>query len=105
MKRIIQPAINIVGDILGYGRCPITNDTLLFLEKITIPYSSQDYMIISRRALREMPEEILAGKISNLLRNTGLESGTYSENEIRENVRRASDKLYTPNTTFHERTV
>jgi hypothetical protein len=54
---------NLIGDLLGYGRCPVTNDTYWNANTVNVPYDRGWAVIISERALRDKTKEEIAKKV------------------------------------------
>ena len=51
---------NLVGDVLGYARCPVTRDTYWNTNIVSVPYSKSCGVLVSARALKEVPREKIA---------------------------------------------
>ena len=51
---------NLVGDFLGYGRCPVTNDTYWHADIVSVPYSESSGVLVSSRALSEVSKDEIA---------------------------------------------
>ena len=51
---------NFIGDVLGYGRCPVTRDTYWRTKVASVHYSENQGVVISARALRNVPPEQIA---------------------------------------------
>ena len=79
----MQKLKNLVGDILGYGRCPVTNDTYWHANIVSVPYSESSGVLISARVLSELPKERIAQVVFERSRNmTNAFPQRYSLEEI-----------------------
>ena len=74
---------NSIGNLLSYGRCPVTGDTYWNTEIVSVPYSNNSGVLISARALDELPKEQIAqivfkksGRMSTLSSRYDLEEIT-----------------------------
>ena len=54
---------NHIGDILGFGRCPITRDTFWNTELASVPYVHNKGSLVSARVLTEMPADQIASTV------------------------------------------
>lgn len=77
---------NLVGDLLGYARCPITNDTYWNSELASVPYSEESGLVVSVRVLKEVPKEEIATQVFNHTRNWSTTSRRFSLQEIVERI-------------------
>ena len=74
---------NSIGNLLDYGRCPVTNNTYWNADLVSVPYSNDSGVLISARALDELPKEQIAqivfkksGRMSTLSSRYDLEEIT-----------------------------
>ena len=51
---------NLAGDFLGFARCPVTGDTYWRTEMASVPYSEVAGLLVSARALTEVPHDTIA---------------------------------------------
>ena len=54
---------NLLGDFLGYARCPVTGDTYWHNATVSVPYSNTRGVLVSERALTMVPKEQIAEKV------------------------------------------
>ena len=74
---------NIIGDCLGYARCPITADTYWRSKIATVFYAPHNSIVVSARLLEERSnEEIALNVLKEGMRTPGRPSTVYSIEEI-----------------------
>ena len=59
----IQGLKNLVGNALGYGRCPVTKDTYWHTDLVSVPYSESSGILVSARALTQIPKDEIGRKV------------------------------------------
>lgn len=79
---------NLVGNLLGYGRCPVTGDTYWSADVVSVPYSQNSGVLVSARALNELPREQIAQVVFERSRGTDFATTLkrYSLEEITEQI-------------------
>lgn len=77
---------NTIGDLLGYGKCPITNDTYWHTDLASVPYSGKSGVLVSARALSELPEGEIAQKVFQRSQGFHILGRRYSVEEIAEQI-------------------
>lgn len=77
---------NLVGDVLEYGRCPVTGNTYWHADLVSVPYSATSGVIVSARALDEFSRRVVAQAVFTRSRanNFVTTSKKYSLEEITE---------------------
>lgn len=58
-----QPIKNIIGNVLGYGTCVVTGNTLYHTELVSVPYSNRSGLLITKEVLFKLPKEKIARKV------------------------------------------
>ena len=81
-----QKLKNIVGDILGYGRCPVTKDTYWHGDIVSVPYSENSGVMISARALSEIPADKIAQVVFEKSKGMSTFLRRYSLEEITKQI-------------------
>ena len=77
---------NFIGNFLGYGRCPVTQDTYWNTDLVSVPYSERSGIIISKRALSEVPKEKIAEMVLETSRTHVPHNRRFSLQEIVEQI-------------------
>lgn len=77
---------NLIGDFLGYGRCPVTQDTYWNADIVSIPYSEGSGILVSKRALSEVPKEKIAKIVFEKSRGDVPRTRRFSLQEIVEQI-------------------
>jgi len=68
---------NFIGDVLGYARCPVTNDTYWGQKIAIVHYSENHGIAVSARALKTVPAE----DIAKVVLEKGEEGGRNADRE------------------------
>ena len=58
-----QPIKNIIGNVLGYGTCVVTGNTLYHTELVSVPYSDRSGLLVTKKVLSELPKEEIAKRV------------------------------------------
>ena len=86
MKTKPQRLKNAIGELLGFGRCPVTGDSYWKCPTVSVPYSESRGIILSERALQEnsIDEIMIALEKELKLKHKGFQ--TYSLEEIKQGI-------------------
>ena len=83
----MQKLKNLIGDFLGYGRCPVTDNTYWHTSIVSVPYSERSGVLVSARALDEVPKDEIAKVVFE--RSQGMDNAfprRYTLDEITEQI-------------------
>ncbi|MBI2042885.1 hypothetical protein HYT25_00675 [Candidatus Pacearchaeota archaeon] len=86
---------NLVGDLLGYGRCPVTNDTYWHADIVSVPYSENSGVLISARALNDVPKEKIADIVFRMGQRNRTIKNRYSIEQIANQIPKECRRLTT----------
>ena len=84
--KMSQSVKNAVGNFLGYGRCPLTADTYWHADVVSVPYTESSGILVSARALSEVPAQEIAAKVYERSRNSPTTWRRYSLEEIQAQI-------------------
>ena|SRR3989344_3799482 len=83
-----QSAKNNIGNVLGYGRCPVTGDTYWNSDIVSVNYNPKQGVLLSRRALTEhTPEEVARAVLEHRRTEVSYAKPMYSLEEIAAAIR------------------
>ena len=77
---------NLVGDFLGYARCPVTGDTYWRNDAVSVPYADSRGVLVLARALAVVPKEDIARRVMD-------QAGRHRGNEGGYNLKQIVDQI------------